>query len=46
VFGIDVVAKLQEMSGPRKEPPAPVVQVVEHEKPKPRPPEAPPKQKG
>ena len=47
VFGIDVVAKLQEMSGPRKEPPAPVVHVVEHshEKPKPKPPDAPPRQK-
>jgi flotillin len=28
VFGIDVVAKLQEMAGPRREQPAPVVQVV------------------
>lgn len=47
VFGIDVVAKLQEMSGPRKEPPASVVQVVEpsQERPKPKPPDAPPRQK-
>ena len=47
VFGIDVVAKLQEMSGPRKEPPASVVQVVEpsQEKPRPKPPDAPPRQK-
>lgn len=51
VFGIDIVAKLQEMAGPRKEAPAPVVQVVTPapEPPKPAEPqvkhEPPPKQK-
>ncbi len=42
VFGIDVVAKLQEMSGPRREPPAPVVHVMPAPAEK-RKPEAPPK---
>jgi flotillin len=44
VFGIDVVAKLQEMSGPRREAPAPVVHVMPAPD-KPKPPEAPPKQR-
>lgn len=41
VFGIDIVAKLQEMSGPRKDPPAPVVHVVAPPVEKPK---APPKE--
>lgn len=44
VFGIDIVAKLQEMSGPRKDPPAPVVHVVSAPTPERKKPEAPPKQ--
>ena len=48
VFGIDVVAKLQELSGPRREQPAPVVQVIERPaksaKKDDGPPEPPPRQ--